>query len=204
MFKAKFGGDGYTTTTFDGIKAIYPVQANDISGTNAEIANRLYISAGDVDGFKSFYDANKSKNTVYLFRYQTSEYIAQEATLLQKTKNWLGIEQWEKVDTNAYFFQETVNLDFDIIDVTFSNGERETVIPVVSDPIDVIPDATPPVHTTSDEEPSWFKWLKTALALLLVCVLILALFPILQSLVKVLTAMFKAIGKLFKGGNKKG
>ena len=168
-----FGADGYKTTTFDGIKAIYPVKDSDLEGTTTEVSNRLYISEGDCEEFKSFYEANKSLCTVYLFRYQTSEYEAQEASLLQETKNWLGIEQWEKVDSNAYFFKQTVNLDFDIIDVTFSNGKVETVIPVVADPIDIVPDATPPVHTTSDKQPNW--WL-IIIAVILVIVLIIC-FP---------------------------
>lgn len=203
FWKWLFGGDGYTATTFDGIRAIYPVQASDISGTNAEIAKRLYISESDCEEFKKFYTTNKNLATVYLFRYQTSEYIAQEAALLQKTKNLFGTELWEKVDTNAYFFQETVNLDFDIIDVTFSNGETETILPVVSDPIDVLPEATPPVHTTSDEEPTWLKRLKKALAVIFLCVLVFALLPILPTILDILALPFKAIGKWLGGGNKK-
>ena len=37
-----------------------------------------------------------------------------------------------------------VNLDFDIIDVTFTKDFKDTVIPVVSSPIDVVPSPTPP------------------------------------------------------------
>lgn len=96
--------------------------------------------------------------------------IAQEATLLKENTGVFG-NTFKDVDTNAYFFQQTVNLDFDIIDVTFSNGSVDTVIPVVSNPIDVIPDATPPVYTQSDKKPNW--WLIIA-ALILLVVLILS------------------------------
>ena len=58
---------------------------------------------------------------------------------------------YSEKDSNSYFFQQTVNLDFDIIDVTFSRNGVETVIPVVMDPIDNIPDGTPPVYTQSDK-----------------------------------------------------
>lgn len=157
------------SSTFDGIQAIYPVKDKDLSGTKEQISNKLYISEYDVDDFKSYYENNKENSTVYLFRYQVSDYISQEATLFEKS-SFLGIEGYSEVDTNAYFFQETINLDFDVIDVTFSTGEFETVIPVVSNPIDVIPDATPPVYTESDKD--GLDLLKIIIAFFLVIILI--------------------------------
>ena len=146
-----------SSTTFDGIQAIYAVDPeNDLKGTDYDISERLYISSGDVQDLKDFCNAPENEGcTVYLFRYQTTDYIAQEATLFEKG----GLYGWTEKDTNAYFFQETVNIDFDIIDVTFSNGEVDTVIPVAMKPIDVVPVATPPVHTTSDAtDPAWWAY----------------------------------------------
>ena len=145
-----------SSTTFDGIQAIYAVDTeNDLQGTDDEVSQRLYVSAGDVQDLKEFCNAPENADcTVYLFRYQTTDYIAQEATCLERSGS-----RWYECDTNAYFFQETVNLDFDIIDVTFSNGEVDTVIPVAMKPIDVVPAATPPVHTTSDATaPAWWAY----------------------------------------------
>ena len=145
-----------SSAKFDGIQAIYPIdQETDLQGTDDEISQRLYVSAGDVQDLKDFCaDPENAECTVYLFRYQTSDYISQEATCLE----WNG-RSWVQGDSNAYFFQETVNLDFDIIDVTFSNGEVDTVIPVAMKPIDVVPAATPPVHTESDAiTPAWWAY----------------------------------------------
>ena len=191
-----------STTTFDGIEAIHAVTEEDFAGTKEEICKRLYISETDYDDFKAYYDGNKALCTTYLFRYQISDYISQEATLLQKRKV-LGQEDWEKVDTNAYFFQQTVNLDFDIIDVTFSNGSVNTVIPIVSDPIDIVPDATPPVITQSDKDPWWLKWLKIAIVVIFVVVIVIIGWPLFQpffvivgqGIVWLITAPFKAIRK---------
>ena len=58
--------------------------------------------------------------------------------------NFLWKETFEKGWADGYFFKETVNLDFDIIDVTFTKNLKNTVIPVVSSPIDVVPSPTPP------------------------------------------------------------
>ena len=212
-----FGKDNVTTSYFNGINAIYAVQEQDLSGTPEQIAQSLYISTTDVAEFKNFYEANKEDSTIYLFRYQVTEYVAQEAksSYLEDRINIFGspYKQWTDQDTNQYFFQETVNLDFDIIDVTFSNGESETVIPVVSNPIDVVPDATPPVITTSDEEPAWLKILKIILIVLIAAVLIYVGWPVLQvvvpaiikgvvwlfkMLIKLLGKLFKGIGALFK------
>ena len=177
---------------FDGIQAIYAVKDTDLEGTNDAVADKLYIAKNDYKEFKEFYNANKNFSTVYLFRYQVSDYIAQEATLFKRS-TFLGAKTWDEVDTNAYFFQQTVNLDFDIIDVTFSNGSVDTVIPVVSNPIDVIPDATPPVYTQSDKKPNW---LLIIVAIVLLIVVIIFLPQILVGLVK---GIFALIGKLFKG-----
>ena len=139
------------SAAFNDVQAIQAVTDSDITGDVTADCERLYIATADYDDFVEFYNANKEGCTVYLFRYQVSDYIAQEATLFEKG----GLYGWKEVDTNAYFFQETVNLDFDVIDVTFSNGEKSVVLPVVSSPVDVIPDATPPLITTEDSLPWW-------------------------------------------------
>ena len=203
-FWEKLRGDSHveSTTRFDGIEAIHAVTNEDFLGTAEEACARLYISKADFEEFKSYYDANKSLCTVYLFRYQTSDYISQEATLLKEGTSF-GAETWEEVDTNAYFFQQTVNLDFDIIDVTFSNGSVDTVIPVVSNPIDIIPEATPPAITTSDKENEWLKWLKIiAVVLVLVIIFSPILKPFFEAVghgaVWLITSPFKAIGRTEK------
>lgn len=183
------------SSAFNGIQAIYPVKDSDLSGTDEQISNKLYVSQNDVADFKSYYENNSENSTVYLFRYQVSDYIAQEATLYKYDVNFSG-ERINKVDTNAYFFQETINLDFDVIDVTLSTGEVETVIPVVSNPIDVIPDATPPVYTETDKS---FNLLKLIIGLLLLILLIWflnatgALPLIVKSLIWIITAPFKFV-----------
>ena len=182
---------------FDGIKAIYPVKASDMTGTKKEVSDRLYISESDYDEFSAFYNANKANSTVYLFRYQVSDYMAQEATLFSRG-SFLWMDTWKEVDTNAYFFQQTVNLDFDIIDVTFSSGETETVIPVVSSPIDIVPDATPPVYTQSDAKPNWWIWVVIIAALMVLAILTPILSPIVKLVTWLISFPFKLLGKFFK------
>jgi hypothetical protein len=132
-----------------------------------------------------------------------SDYIAQEATLFSRG-SFLWMDTWEEVDTNAYFFQQTVNLDFDIIDITFSNGAEETIIPIVSSPIDVIHDATPPVYTQSDKEPNWWIWAVVILSLVLLVILAPMLSSIFKILIWLIGLPFKGIGKLIRRSNRNG
>lgn len=179
---------------FNGIQAIYAISPEtDLQGTDVEIAERLYVSAGDVQDLKDYCNApENADSTVYLFRYQTSDYISQEATCLE----WNG-RSWVNQDTNAYFFQETVNLDFDIIDVTFSNGEKDTVIPVAMKPIDIVSAATPPVDTNSDNTIDWWKLVLMVLALIVLLVIFMPILPyIAKAIVWIISLPFKAISAL--------
>lgn len=162
-----------SSETFDGIPAIEPVTPEKLTGTEAEICDKLYIGEADYEDFRSCYDTYHDTRTIYLFRYQLSDYISREATLV--TEGILGMP--DKGDTNAYFLVETVNLDFDIIDVTFSNGERETVIPVAMTPVDFIPNGTPPLHVTSDPKkgPGLFEILAGLVLLVGICIAVYCL-----------------------------
>ena len=175
---------------FNGIKAIYPVSDNDFVYASEEIdiadtCDNLLISEHDFTEFKDFYDKNKNDSVIYLFRYQVSDYISSEATLFEPDRMVSG--NWSKTgDSNAYFMQQTVNLAFDIIDVTFTKGNVSTVIPVVAAPVDNIPDGTPPVYTEDDKpDMDWLKWLFAALALIVLLVIFMpVLVPLLGYLVK--------------------
>ena len=143
FWKALFGMNLEVTTNFDGIKAIHAITAKDLEGTADEISKRLYIGKQDVSHIKSLYEDLAFDYTIYLFRYQVSDYVSQPATHMVYDK-FLWKEVFERGWADGYFFKETVNLDFDIIDVTFTKNFKDTVIPVVSSPIDIVPSPTPP------------------------------------------------------------
>lgn len=186
------------SAAFDGIKAIYEVQDSDFVIRDdvldmEETADNLYIAPEDVEAFKEFYDENKADSVVYLFRYQVSDYISAEADLFQPSS--FHEDDWTRIDTNAYFAQETVNLDFDIIDVTFTKDGVSTVIPVVSDPIDNIPGITPPANTTDDDGPEWWRIVLAVLLLLIVLVILAPVLPYIgQAIVWVISLPFRLIG----------
>lgn len=153
------GGDKLWNTEYENLPAIYPIKESDMKGDTEAICENLKIGIGDFEEFKEYYDSHKNDYTVYLFRYQQSDYEAIDCTILDNTSgnNWYELDE----DPYCYIFQETVNLDFDIIDVSFTNDElKTTVIAVIADPIDVIPEPTPPIGM-EDEVP----WLTIVLLL---------------------------------------
>ncbi len=167
------------------------------------VAKRYCINAADVDDFvKACEENNKNEQTTYLFRYELSDYVATEATVYKKG----FLSQFSKLGTNAYFAKETVDLNFDIIDIGFVKDGLTYYIPCVMDPIDFFPDLTSPVNTTEDggcRNMNW-KQLFGLLALLLLLVVLLPYLPtIITFILNVITLPFKAINGLFKAARKR-
>lgn len=189
--------DEVRSETFDGIKAIQAINKEiDLKGTDKEISKRLYVNESDCHDLKTYCNSlENADKTVYLLRYQMSDYISQEASLV----SYKGVIK----DSNAYFFQQTVNLDFDIIDVTFTKNNVDTVIPVVMTPIDIVHDTTPPLLTTGDNELA--NLIRLIIAILALVIILIICYPILPYVVKGIAwviskviGMFKAIIKSIK------
>ena len=156
----QFVGGGYnvTGTTEYLISAIKQVGADDFKSAVYETCKGLYIDESDYEEFKAFYDeATKNEETVYLFRYAQTEYVNHEVAVYSKGDDGAIIKGfgYDYVNTNAYFAEMWVQLDFDIIDVTMTKNGVDTVIPVVMSPVDLAADATPPVITNEDGAAWW-------------------------------------------------
>ena len=195
--------------TFDGIEAIHPVSEQDFGASKEQTCQNLYIDLNDYDEFSGVYEEAKRNNeTVYLFRFDQSEYSAWEVTQgkWEKATQWVPnaigpggmfqtVYKLSDSDTNGYLAEETVYLGLDLIQMEWDDGEKRVVIPIVSSPIDVVADGTPPVHTTSDKELAWWQILLAVLALILVVILLFKFAPVLVFAVgKVIALPFKAVG----------
>lgn len=173
----KFVGGGYNVSgknTYT-ISAIKRVKDGDFQSSKTATCSGLYIDESDYDDFKAYYDdATKHNKTVYLFRYYQSDYSSYEAIEYERGKgDWtvLGTEfDYKYIDTNAYFFQMWVQLDFDIIDLTFTKDDVDTVIPVLVSPMNLAADAKPPVITTEDNGRKWWEALLAILALVAIAI----------------------------------
>ena len=197
------------------MSAIQKVTSSDISfysGTTA-FCDKFYIAESDYDNFCSYVrTAEKKQETVYLFRYYQSEYVSNEVTEFKRVKKWAMIGgnrgTYEGADTNAYFAQEWVQLDFDIIDLTFTKDSVKTVIPVVMSPIDIAAGLDPPASTQPEIKDSGCdntNW-KLIFGLVALVVILIITFPlwshligyVLDAVIWLITLPFRAIGKLFK------
>jgi len=156
---------GFWDTIFGNIpsetgREISPIQVlkeSDLSGTEAEISQRLLVNIKDVEDLKAAYEdavkvdpLNSDDEECYLvlFRFATSNYYAAPADIYEEK---FPHTTYTKM---AYVAQQSVFFDFDVIDLTFNKDGVYTVIPVVSDPIDIVNDLTSPTDM-GDDGLSW-------------------------------------------------
>jgi hypothetical protein len=129
-----------------------------------------------------------------------SEYTAIKTTIIAPTSN-VGINSFTAWENEAYISTQTVFFDFDIIQLTFAKDGVFTVIPVVSNPIDIVNDIVPPYDMPDDD---WWKdLLKKVLFWVAVVVIFLLIFPFLPAIImtvfNILLLPFRWIIRLFKG-----
>lgn len=128
---------GYDNETIKDISPIYPVQASDLNSD--DISNEFFIAPGDVDSFKSFCQREMANDkTVYLFRYKVDDYTDYDAYSIDTGLSGF----WQASYENSLRYM-TIDLGFDIISLGFQTDKGLVIVPVVSDPINVIPDLEP-------------------------------------------------------------
>ncbi len=173
------------STTFDKIQTVYTVSDTDLNATDEELSARLFIAKADCDDFRSFYEAHRLGETVYILRYRVTDYYAAEATLMTPQKDVLGREYPHTVDTNAYFFQEEIDINFDFIDVSFFDGSELQIIAAVSSPVDNIQGTQPPANPKEDKpKVDWVGFLKIAVPTILAVAIIICVFGLVSKVVK--------------------
>jgi len=190
--------------------AIQKITVNDISRLTDKsvFCETYYVAESDYSDFTNYVRSAAAKNeTVYLFRYYQSEYVSNEATEYKRVSKWALVggnyNAYEYVDTNAFFCQMWVQLDFDIIDLTFTKDNVVTIIPVAMSPIDIAADGEHPASTQGEKGFQWWKLLLGLLMLLIVFIVLLkfapfVLYAIGKGLLFIITLPFRLIGALFK------
>lgn len=180
------------------ISPIQVLKEQDLSGTDKEISERLLVNVKDVEDLKKTYnnavlvnplDGEDEECYLVLFRFATSDYYSAPADIY-KSDFWGTVKKGQ-----AYVFNESVFFDFDVIDLTFNKDGVYTVIPAVSDPIDIVNDGTPPINM-GDKLPDWLKYVLLAIGLLIAM-------PVLYWLIKLIALLvqlvLKGIASIFKG-----
>ena len=152
-----FGGYD-VDTIYDSVKAIVTSEDEgfDLSGNDADIAERLKIGEADVADFKAEYEKAKVLGErLVLLRYGESTYYSVPCVESYRSSTTERIDM-ELVhdclrklgsDDTAYMAQETVYLGFDIISLWFKAEDGvETEIPVVMSPQNVFSGIDPPLE----------------------------------------------------------
>ena len=168
---------------FLSVSALQAVTEDDFSGMDRKaFCDAFYIAEEDYASLKSYVSrAEKEGETVYLFRYKQSEYVSAQATEYERKHKWflgsgnLGVYSY--IDLNAYFAQMWIQLDFDVIDVTFSNGTEQMAIPVIASPIDIAHDGKPPESWQDESSMTWWEIALAVLALILLAIILAPLLP---------------------------
>ena len=130
---------GDENTTVDPIKRVTDA---DVAGTDEENAANLLVHELDYSEFDEYYNKNKLESDIFLLRFAVTDFYSALQSVFDG-----GWFDW--ADTSStYMARGTVFLDFDIIHLGFGDRNNLTIIPVVADPVDIIPGIDPPPVTT--------------------------------------------------------
>lgn len=178
-----------TDGDYRNISPIYEVQDTDFVGSDEEISARLLVNRGDVGELKRYYEAERKRDRrVVLFRFASTDYFCGIASPTGAT-----------VNPDTYVAQETVFLDFDIIELTFNRNGSQWVIPVVSSPQDFINSITAPQKET--------QWWKIVLAIVLLILLLVLLMPVLPTIIQIVVSVillpFRLVRRVIRSIRKK-
>ena len=108
-----------------------------VSGLPIDISKRLHVNINDADKIRDlYYEAQEKDETVVLFRFALTDYYS--APLI--------IDHFDSayIKDQAYRAVQSVFFDFDIIQLTFQKEEVLNIVPVISNPIDIVNNPTPP------------------------------------------------------------
>ena len=185
-------GAAFTGGPEEASRVVAPIQIlqeDDLDGSDAKVSERLLVNVKDVASIQETYTkATANDEVVVLFRFATSDYYAQSATIIEPDAGFLGADK--KYENQAYIAKESVFFDFDIIQLTFNKEGIYTVIPVVADPIDAIAGITPPVDL-----PGELEWWQVVFALAMIVLLILLLAPLWPYILKAILWVYDYIAK---------
>ena len=157
---------------------IYIPKEEDFSGSPEAIADRLMCQVSDVEKLRSAYEAEEE--ILVMFRFAVSDYQSVKGQLDRfedPTRTMFDhyTDRYSYPEV-IYVAQQSVFLDFDIIQLTFAKGAVSTIIPVVMSPLDIINDISTPVDVLEDEK-DLLKLLFAILALIVVLVILAPLLP---------------------------
>lgn len=133
----------------DLVDVFHRVTAADFAGeSNLINANKLFVSEADYLRLRQFYNiVDEEEYTVYLLRFAVTDYYMGEAEVFQNKI----ISDPDYYGSDNYYFEKTIFLDFNFLDMRFENEVSQLVtLPVDSKPIDIVGTITPGPSVDND------------------------------------------------------
>ena len=149
---------GHTGTTYRDIPCIEKI---DVASSESFVAEDYFVDPDDEHDIRQFIaDCDSQSKTPYIFRFAATDYYV---NYLQRVVN-----AHVKPQVGWAVHECSVVVDFDIIDLGFiGDSEALTILPVVSNPIDIFVDIDVP-DSGSDSGPNWWMILLVILCTILV------------------------------------
>lgn len=166
-WQAFWGNRQYEELKADGIKSIFAMESQAIDDLNnnskRQFCNKYFIDESDYVEFKDVVEqATANNETVYLFRFAITNYEAVYPSVYapnsEAAYKTMDTENGRVTHADHLYYKtcsassSTVFLNFDIIDVTFQKDNKTTVLSVVSSPINIVSDSTPPLQESTWQE----------------------------------------------------
>ena len=122
------------------IRPIQEVTPEMFAGNDADVSKKLFVAESRLKELSEYCaDERLLDRTTYLLRIGVTEYESIPMECHPKSGDIFGTNY-----KDMYIARDTAYLDFDILYLGFVRANVETIIPVVSSPIDIYPTLTPP------------------------------------------------------------
>lgn len=194
-------------TIMENVSPISIIDPADIELSRAEFCKKYLVGDWDYDNVIKFCNAafektGNEKVRPVIFHFAVNDYYSSSAIFDHYNATW-G-ENYTIPDYNGYVAKQTVFLDYKIISLTFRQNGTDTVVPVVSNPLDIINGFDPP----NDDDligggSDWKTIIKFVLGVIGIILLLVILAPVLpfviQAIVFVVTLPFRLIGWIING-----
>ena len=154
---------------FENVAPIYKVTAADmLIADKDELAQRLLVDVNDIDAIRVAYNEALLRNeSLWLFRFAVTDYYAHDITF------WQDSNQNSLANTHGYYAEQTVFLDFNIIELTCEKEGVATVIPVSSAKQDIAGDVTPPTDgVDANTDVNWDSLLAKLFSVIFVLIIL--------------------------------
>jgi len=137
LFSGVFGEDSIET------EAIVKIPSSSSGLSSSDFSSLYFVNENDVDEIKNFVaDSDSKGQTVYLFHFDTQDFFS---------TNMYFTEGPASDSVLGYYTEEIAYHNFDVMSITFrDDADRYMILPVISDPTDVLSDSEPPVNIDID------------------------------------------------------